>query len=846
MATNDAELRIGANIDGLKSTADKAAAEIKRMAGSMESAMNPIIGVFSKVQAQFAAFAAVVAGSAAFKKSIDEVKEQTIEAANLGKQLGITANQANLLSTALSNAFISNETYIGAIHGITKAVNKNAEGFKEMGIRTRDASGHLLPMQEIIKNTVDKLEDYEAGSDRNIMANQLLGKSYEDVVALMKLNDQAFADAKDEIEKYHKTIDPQVVTEYRKATKDAGDAVEGVTLAVGRGAMPMFTQLSNWFSETGPAATEVTIVAMDTLRDVFDATVAVVKTTWSVISDSFSAIAKVVEDTFGIRIAGAGETFVNIMRMVRVAVLGFCSGAELAFDAVRFALDYLVAQLQRFAGVWVAAMHMDWSGVKSAWAAGTADIAATVEKSAQRMFDTASKYGDKISDALTGSFDRSGSSGDVKPKSGHRSATTLGEHSKKQKDDKSQMGAWEAELSQAKVAYQMENNLREMSKQEEMAFWNSKRTLATKTGGEELAISKKTADLQLEILKKSAKDKQALSAEEINTREKTANDELAVEEEKAQQKLAMGQITQQQMLALEQQFEDKRFEIQQQAQAERITAMLGDPNYDPIALQKLLDQMLEIQRAHALKLAKIQNASALETRKSQASMMAPITSAIEKTVNGMIQGTLTLKKALSNIFQSILGEFVSMGSKMVTKWMLDNGTMNGISKAFSAVRKMLFGEEAAAKVGADAIESTSAATKAAVVIPTEAGVAAAGAAASVAPTPFVGPALAAAAFAATMALVMGAMGGGKSASGGYDIPSGVNPLTQLHAEEMVLPAHIANPLRNSLAGGGGSGGDHFHVHAVDQRGIERLLRDNGHVLAKELRRQGRNFSPKNS
>jgi hypothetical protein len=85
-----------------------------------------------------------------------------------------------------------------------------------------------------------------------------------------------------------------------------------------------------------------------------------------------------------------------------------------------------------------------------------------------------------------------------------------------------------------------------------------------------------------------------------------------------------------------------------------------------------------------------------------------------------------------------------------------------------------------------------------------------------------------------------------SASGGYDIPSGVNPLTQLHAEEMVLPAHIANPLRDSLSGGGGSGGDHFHVHAVDQRGIERLLRDNGHVLAKELRRQGRNFSPKNS
>ena len=48
-----------------------------------------------------------------------------------------------------------------------------------------------------------------------------------------------------------------------------------------------------------------------------------------------------------------------------------------------------------------------------------------------------------------------------------------------------------------------------------------------------------------------------------------------------------------------------------------------------------------------------------------------------------------------------------------------------------------------------------------------------------------------------------------SASGGFDIPKGLNPMTQLHEQEMVLPAHIANPLRDQLAQGpaAGQGGD---------------------------------------
>ncbi len=70
---------------------------------------------------------------------------------------------------------------------------------------------------------------------------------------------------------------------------------------------------------------------------------------------------------------------------------------------------------------------------------------------------------------------------------------------------------------------------------------------------------------------------------------------------------------------------------------------------------------------------------------------------------------------------------------------------------------------------------------------------------SLAHVPFVGPLLGAAAAATVFAAVMAFKGLVASAAGGYDIPAGVNPLTQLHAQEMVLPARLANPMRDMLA-----------------------------------------------
>jgi len=81
-----------------------------------------------------------------------------------------------------------------------------------------------------------------------------------------------------------------------------------------------------------------------------------------------------------------------------------------------------------------------------------------------------------------------------------------------------------------------------------------------------------------------------------------------------------------------------------------------------------------------------------------------------------------------------------------------------------------------------------------------------------------------------------------TAEGGFDIPAGLNPVTQLHEREMVLPASIAEPLRSGIGGGAQAGGD-IHIHAVDAASFQRLLSNNKGALAKALRGAHRAFDP---
>jgi hypothetical protein len=87
----------------------------------------------------------------------------------------------------------------------------------------------------------------------------------------------------------------------------------------------------------------------------------------------------------------------------------------------------------------------------------------------------------------------------------------------------------------------------------------------------------------------------------------------------------------------------------------------------------------------------------------------------------------------------------------------------------------------------------------------------------------------------------------RSAAGGYDIPTGINPVTQLHSQEMVLPAKYADVIRSMSddrqSASQASGDVHMHVHTQSTSDFARFLKANSHVMAPSLRQMARNFTP---
>jgi hypothetical protein len=77
-----------------------------------------------------------------------------------------------------------------------------------------------------------------------------------------------------------------------------------------------------------------------------------------------------------------------------------------------------------------------------------------------------------------------------------------------------------------------------------------------------------------------------------------------------------------------------------------------------------------------------------------------------------------------------------------------------------------------------------------------------------------------------------------SAEGGYDIPAGVNPVTQLHESEMVLPKAQANVIRDLARNGGAGGGGGPVIHYspnfnIDSRADQQQVRKDMQMIAQQ-------------
>jgi len=390
--------------------------------------------------------------------------------------------------------------------------------------------------------------------------------------------------------------------------------------------------------------------------------------------------------------------------------------------------------------------------------------------------------------------------------------------------DRSVLATYELVLAEEKRAAAILDQGAEYGKERELAFWRSLLASAQMGSSDRTAILRKAAGLEVDISSKAAKDRLALDAELLSQAEQFALGKVDGERAAAKAALDLGQITAVQQLQLDALYEQQRYEIQRAALQRRLQLLAADPTTSEVEKQRVMGRLLQLEQQYQAQVLQIQ--AGLTKEGLNPAIFDGMGNNFTAGLQSMLTGAQTWKQSLAGIFRSTGDIFLAeVVSKPAAQYIASQARLLAAKLGFVASETAATTAGAATTVGVKA-------TEAAIVTGANAAEAGSGAAAAMAPIPIVGPGLALAAMAAVFAAVSAI--GGKSAAGGYDIPSGINPLTQLHEEEMVLPAHIANPLRGALADGdlgGGSGGrqggdmninirgagagDFFMVHKAD-------------------------------
>ncbi len=811
MASDDIKIKISAEDTGLTAVLNKATAAVTSSAEQMRTRLDAINGVVSKVQSAFVAFAAVLGGGKLFGDAVAHSVQLTKEAAELGRQLGISATDAGTLAVALNNAFISQDQFSTGAAKISQTLKTNEEAFKRLGVATRDQNGHFRNQLDIMLDVNQKLLQFREGADRNIEGVKIYGKAWAQVEPSIRLTREAMTEAAVKAASLGTTIGQENVeatNRYRSAMNDVGDVMDGFQRALADALMPVLSSLGEWFAEHGPQALNIFRAALYAIESVF------------------------------IQFKGI---IVNWT------------------DSIAGSIDIATAYIGRFASWAGHVLKLDFDGADAAWAAGTKRLEDRIAFVKGVVADDARAMQEALQKALD---TNSGQQSSVKPRAGGNDRSTGGDEQLK-----NQMALLEQRLATEKLAYlqsaQAQGSYQEYSKAQELAYWEQVLSTEKLSTENQIAIRRKALQLKLDIGKqefdgetarlkeqqeavKSSFDAQIALAQQMvdrmaiaygrdsqqyadaakqviqieraklasieQIRQTAANaeqnrllGEVAAREQQAQFEVSMGDKTETQLLEQERQFEDERFAIKRDALVREIAAAGSTGNIERAA--ELNAQLEDLEQQHVLRMDQIDKQQKALQRIEWQRTYESIKSGWQQTMMAFARGALTLKGLFQGLFNSIADALASMVARNISNLLLQ--ALTGKATALKELQ-------------ANAVAAAGAAYKAVVGIP------------------YVGPFLAPAAAAVAYGGVMAFGSNLPSAAAGYDIPAGVNPVTQLHAREMVLPARHADVIRNlsdSNVPGAGLAPVHLHfnVKAMDAKSVKEMLKNSRGEIARAMR-----------
>lgn len=245
-------------ITGDASGAVAAFNQAKRAAADFSSqtatALSPLTVSLDKFKSALAAASAVLAGGAMFKASIGAANEWNAQVAGLAKSMGTSTEKASVMAVALQHLGIDADLLGKASLALSRNLASNEEAFTDLGVRTRDASGALLPAGEIMASVNSKLAQMKNGVEQNIAGMSVYGKAWGELRGVLKLTTEQLAEAEKKAKALGLVIGPEAAAQsraYKEAQKDLALVSQSLEIQIGEKLLPTMVKMGSFMSTLG-------------------------------------------------------------------------------------------------------------------------------------------------------------------------------------------------------------------------------------------------------------------------------------------------------------------------------------------------------------------------------------------------------------------------------------------------------------------------------------------------------------------------------------------------------------------------------------------------------------------
>ncbi len=786
----------------------------KSVSESVQASLEHVAGAFESVQNKMKKGLELVAVGFAFGEAIHETIGWAKDVKELSESMGLTAGEASKLNTALHIVGISTEAYGEMSMKLMRQVKANEAALKELGLATRDAQGHLRPLTTLMTDAVKVMEEYRAGSDRDVVAQFMFGRSAQQAYDLLLLNNKVMREAADLAQKLGLVMGAEGVEhtiEYRETVNKLKLEFDALEIALGEAILPAIQEFTSWIADKGVVVVQTFRLAMEALK----LSVTTNKEVWSDLLGVLKAVGTAIMAIF----QNIATEFQGILMAVQAIMEGQIQKARNIMDEVGQIMHYR----------WNAALDDLESSWGSFW---------------QRLIALSHTAAKSLAVPSPGTDKPVGEPGE---KTAPADLSKIGKGGGKSSSSSDLLAQYQEEMARIKDS---QSDLNAWSTQKEYEFWNQKLAITQQGSAlwwqiwhkmaEEYRTMTQEQQKQLEEQHKQAE--QAAKAAAAITRQNQQTT-IKLEEEKINQLYSLGQISASQRYSMLKEQYDKFHALELQAYQDELatleTRKAKTIEEETSIAQKKLEIMQQIEKAnsqHLLKMRQDGNAYTNEIKTKWEGYASEVGSAL----TGLLTKHTTMLQTMQTLTERALNAVINgVLKKLVDSWIAGEAAKTTATTVGAATRSAA--EAAGASDGI--VAQAAAALKS---IESSAATAFAGIFGFL--SPVMGPAAAGPAAAGEgVVLSMQAMVQASAAQGWWEVPGEVRTL--LHPQEMVLPAGPAHALR-TLIGDGGTVGEaqrrsqtlHMHINATDAASFEKQLgRSNSELnrLIKRMIRDGK-------